>query len=67
METKSQRPKGREGGISALNASIEALNLAENDSSIAPEKAVFGSVNTLLTTIRVCSPHFCNDPLHVYT
>ena len=55
MEAKSQRPKGREGAISALNAAIEALNLANELSTIAPAKTVFGSINTLLTLIRVCS------------
>ena len=55
MEVKSQQPKGREGAISALNETIEALYLAKGLSSIAPAKAVFGSINTLLTLIRVCS------------
>ena len=29
METESKRPKGREGTISALNTTIETLNLVE--------------------------------------
>ena len=56
MEAKSQRPKGRENTISALNASIEALNLAKEIASVTPAKAVFGSVSVILTTIRVSSP-----------
>ena len=58
MEAKSQRPKGRESTISALNASIEVLNLAKEISSITPAKAVFGSVSVILTTIRVSPPMF---------
>jgi hypothetical protein len=53
MEAESQRPKGREGAISALNEAIEALNPAKM-SSFPPAKAVFGSVIILLTLIRVC-------------
>ena len=62
MEAKSQRPKGREGAILALNATIKALNLAEKISSIAPTKAAFGSVNILLATIEVCFLLFPDDP-----
>ena len=61
MEAKSQRPKGREGTISALNALIEALNLAKELSSITPAKAVFGSVSVILSAIRVSSPLFVVD------
>ena len=53
METKSQRPKGRDGAISALNVAIETLNLAKEVSSITPAKAVFGSVSVILTMIKV--------------
>ena len=53
MEAKSQRPKERDGAVSALNAAIEALNLAKEISSITPAKAVFGSVSVILTTIKV--------------
>ena len=57
MEAESQRPKGRDGAISALNMAIEALNLAKELSSITPAKAVFGSVSVILTMIKV-SPLF---------
>ena len=53
MEAESQRPKGRKRTISALNAAVEALNLAKELSSITPAKAVFGSVSVILTMIRV--------------
>jgi len=52
---KSQRPKGQDATISALNTAIESFNLTEGVSSIPPAKAVFGSISTLLTMIRVCS------------
>jgi hypothetical protein len=66
MEAKSQQLNEREGAISALNAAIEALNLAKI-SSIPPTKAVFGSVVVLLTLIRVCFLLFCCDLLQVHT
>jgi len=56
MEVESQRPKGREDAISALNTAVEALNLAKELSSIAPAKALFGSVSTILAIIRVSFP-----------
>ena len=52
MERKTQQPKEQEGTISALNALIEALNLAKEVSSITPAKAVFGSASILLVMIR---------------
>jgi len=51
MKANSQRPKGREAD---LNAAIKTLDLAKT-SSILPAKAIFNSVTTLLTTIRVRS------------
>jgi len=54
MEVGPQQPKEREDAISALNKAIEVLNLAKGASTIAPAKAVFGSVNVFLSTIRVC-------------
>ena len=67
METGSKQPKGREAAISALNAVVGAMNLAEKISTIAPAKAVFGSVSILLTLIRVCFLFSCNDLIQVYT
>jgi len=53
MTTESQRPKGREGALSSLNAAIDALSLAGDVSSITPAKVAFDSASILLTTIRV--------------
>ena len=53
MAAKSQQPKGRENAVSSSNAAIDAMNLAEKISSITPAKAVFGTVNVLLTMIKV--------------
>ena len=53
MEPKTQQPKEQGGTISALNALIEALNLAKEVASITPAKAVFGSASILLAMIRV--------------
>ena len=53
MKAGSQRSKGQEGAISALDAAIEALNLAKELSSITPARAVFGSVSVILVMIRV--------------
>jgi len=63
MQAKSQRSKGEDGATSSLNIAIETLDIAREDSSITPAKAVFGSVSTLLKTIRVRFP-FCG-PLAV--
>lgn len=54
MKASSQRPKGREGSIWALNAAIEATNLVKV-SNVAQFKDVFDSVRTLLTMIMVRS------------
>ena len=53
METKSQRPKGRDAVLSSLDVAISALDLAKELSSITPAKAVFGSVSVLLAMIKV--------------
>ena len=61
MDATPQRPKGRDGALSLLNAAIEALNIANDLSSITPAKAVFSSVGTLLTMIRVRVSLFSDD------
>ena len=53
MDTKTQRPKGRDNVLSTLGVAIEALTLAKEVSSITPAKVAFGTVSTLLTMIRV--------------
>jgi len=66
MEAESQQPKKQEDAIPALNAAIEALDLAEKNSSITPAKTVFATVSSLLATIRVCLLRL-NDLLQAYT
>ena len=53
MAKGSQRLKGRDGALPALNALIEAMDNAGEISSITSTKVVFGSVSVLLTMIRV--------------
>lgn len=67
MEAEFQQPTGREAAISALNAAVEVMNLAEKNSTITPVKTVFGSVSTILTLVRVCFLLSCNDLLRIYT
>ena len=67
MEATSQRPKDKEGAISALNTTIEAMNLAKEISSITPAKAAFGVVSVLLTMLRVRFLLFCHDPFPIHT
>jgi hypothetical protein len=62
METKFQRPRGREGDISALNAAIQSLKLAENISNIIPAKTVFAFVITLLTIDKGMFPALLQQP-----
>jgi hypothetical protein len=67
MDTNTQRPKGRDGTLSTLNVTIDALNIAKDVVDIAPAKAAFGSVVALLTMIRVRFFLFCDDGLQVHT
>jgi hypothetical protein len=53
MDPKSQRSKRQDATLSALNAAIEAMNLAKEVSSMTPAKAIFGSVSVILAMIRV--------------
>lgn len=65
MASESQR----DNTLSALNLAIDALNLTKEVSSIAPAKAVFGSV-VLLTMIRVRGLQFCDNgppPIHAFS
>ena len=59
MATNSQRPKERDGVLSALNVLIEASNLAKEISSVTPARAVFGSFAVILTMIVVRFFQFC--------
>jgi len=53
MDAKSQGPKEHKSAVLALDAAIEALNLAKEFSSITPAKGVFSTVSVILTMIRV--------------
>ena len=66
MATKFQRPKGREGALSLLNAAIDAVNLAKEASSITPAKAAFGAAGVLLTMIKVRFLPFRGEMSQVY-
>ena len=66
-ESHTQPPKDRQSTISALNAAIGALDLAENTSTITPAKAIFGTVGVLLAMIRVCFLLSSNNLLQIHT
>ena len=53
MAEKFKRPKGREDALFSLNVAIDGLNVAKELSSVTPATAVFGSINILLTRIKV--------------
>ena len=57
----------QEDAISALKVVVDAVKLAENDSNVAPAKAVFDPISTLVTMIRVCFLLSCNDLPQVHT
>lgn len=67
MDPRSQRKKGHDGLLSALNVDIGALNLSKEVSSITPAKAALAPSDDLLTMIRT---HllFCNyeSLVHVF-
>jgi hypothetical protein len=66
IDAKPQRPKDRDGAISALNVAIDALHLAEKSSKITPIKTVLLR-STFFSTIRVRLLLFYNDLLQVHT
>jgi hypothetical protein len=53
MAPDAQRQKRRDFVLSSLNVAIEASNLAKEFCSITPAKPVFGSLNIILTMIKV--------------
>ena len=61
METNPRRKRRRDNSLSSLNVAIETLNLAKDISCITPAKAVFGTVSSLLTMIRVRFLLPCTD------
>ena len=54
MSSASQRPKGRDGALSALDVLIQVLTLAKDTCGIPPAQVAFGSAVALLNMIRVC-------------
>ena len=54
-QPQPEKGKDRDPVLSVLNATIDALNIAEKIATIAPAQAVFGSVSILLTVVKVCS------------
>ena len=67
MTSKSQQRKGSDGAPSALDAAIQALNLAKDTCGISTAQNVFSHAGVLLTAIRVGPPSFCGDelPAHI--
>ena len=61
MDGESRKPEEMKDATSALNAAIEAMDLAKRLSTIAPARDVFGSVSVSLTMLRVSS--FCFFPI----
>ena len=57
MNVESQQQKERKGANSALNAAIEAMDLAKRLTTVAPARDVFGTVSFALKMLRVSS--FC--------
>jgi hypothetical protein len=64
----SQQLKGRDGLLSTLDVSIQALNIAKDACGIPPAQIAFGSASVLLTMIRACFLLLCEDSrlIHVY-
>ena len=54
MTDNSQRPKGRDRVLPALNMAIDTLSIAKEATNTTPVNPIFGSVVVLLTMIRVC-------------
>ena len=57
MTSKSQRTKEKDTTLSALNVSIDALNLAKESSSVTPAETAFSSVSALLAMIKDSIPN----------
>ena len=55
MTDNSQRPKGQDRILSALNMAVDGLNVVEGGTVATPVSPVFRSVVVLLTMIRVSS------------
>ena len=60
MASTSQRQKGRDRALSALDAVIQVLSLAKDSCGIPPAQAVFGVASIILAMIRVRSSPLCD-------
>ena len=58
-----QRPKGRDGALTALGLLIQALNIAKDACGVPPAQVALGSASTLLTMIQVRSSLLREDKL----
>ena len=67
MADNSQRRKGYDKVIPALNMAIDTLNIAKDATSATPVNPVFGSVATLLTMIRVSFLPFRGEMSQAHT
>ena len=56
-----QRPKERDGALSALDVLIQVLSLAKDTCGVPPAQIALGSAVALLTMIRVRIPSLCDD------
>ena len=52
-DPNAQREKRHKNAIAWLNATIDAMNLGKEVSTVAPAKAIFGTVIVILTMIKV--------------
>jgi hypothetical protein len=68
MTSTSQRPKGRDRVLSALDIVIQGLDIAKDSCGIPPAQAAFGVVSALLTMIKVHFPLPCDKlrPTHAH-
>jgi len=64
MPTNSRRPEHRDAALHSLNAALEAVELAKELSTVAPARAVFGTVSIILTMTRVSLLLVCIGRLH---
>jgi hypothetical protein len=56
MASTSQRPKGRDGALTTLDAFIQTFGLVKDTCGIPPAQIAFASAVVVLTIIRVHPP-----------
>lgn len=57
----SQRPRGRDAALTALDLLIQTLNIAKDACGVPPAQVAFGSASVLLMMIRVHFSRFRED------